>query len=99
MTFGAAYVLVLPGDSAPVIRGYSPRKMTVVYGDDDVWPVAGLEWLGGKRYRLIDSEAVYYLTSNDHDELELSEKDTQVHEAGVCPIVRFRDTLDLDVDV
>lgn len=97
MTFGAAYVLVLPGDSAPVIRGYSPRKMTVVYGDDDVWPVAGLEWLGGKRYRVIDAEAVYYFQSDDHDELRLT--DTKGHDAGVCPIVRFKDTLDLDVDV
>ena len=43
LTFGAAYVVVLPGDPVPVLRGVSPRDMTVAYGDDDVWPVAALE--------------------------------------------------------
>lgn len=99
LTYGAAYVLVLPGDTAPVIRGYSPRKMTVVYGDDDVWPIAGLEHLGGKRWRLIDETHVYYLRGSDGDGLVYEREEE--HGVGMpgAPIVRFRDTIDLDVDV
>lgn len=97
LTFGAAYVIVLPGDPVPVLRGVSPRKMTVAYGDDDLWPVAGLEQRGGKRWRIIDEDAVYTLAGDDSGPLELVK--TEEHGAGVCPIVRFRDTVDLDVDV
>lgn len=97
LTFGAAYVVVLPGTPEPVIRGVSPRDMTVVYGDDDVWPVAALWRLGGKRWRLIDESNVYLMRGDEGGELELV--DTRAHDAGVCPIVRFRDTVDLDVEV
>ncbi len=96
LTFGSSYVVVLPGKPAPVVRGVSPRDMTVVYGDDDVWPVAALWCLGGKRYRLLDGEAVYELRK-ERAGLRLLE--TKEHGAGVTPVVRFRDTVDLDVDV
>jgi hypothetical protein len=41
--YGSAYVTVLPGDPAPVIRGYSPREMTVLPDQDD--PDAEWPWL------------------------------------------------------
>jgi len=97
LTYGAAYVVVLPGTTAPVMRGVSPRDMTVAYGDDDEWPVAGLERRRSGLWRLIDDSAVYTLRGSDDGELELIREET--HDAGVCPIVRFRDTVDLDVDV
>lgn len=96
LTFGAAYVVILPGDPAPVIRGASPRDLTAVYGDDDVWPVAALWHRGGKRWRLIDDQAVYEL-HKEGDRLRLVENGE--HGLGVCPVVRFRDTVDLDVEV
>lgn len=97
LTFGAAYVVVLPGKPEPVIRGVSPRDMTVLYGDDDVWPVAGLWRMRSNRWRLVDETAVYTLTGQEGERLELV--NTQEHGAGVCPIIRFRDTIDLDCDV
>jgi hypothetical protein len=97
LTYGAAYVVVLPGDPVPVVRGVSPRKMTVGYGDDDQWPLAGLEQRRGKRWRLIDSTSVYEFEGEDNGELTF--KRAYDHNAGVCPIVRFRDTMDLDVEV
>jgi SPP1 Gp6-like portal protein len=97
LTYGAAYVVVLPGDPVPVVRGVSPRKMTVGYGDDDQWPVAGLEQRRNKKWRLIDATSIYEFKGDDGGELEFL--GAQDHGAGVTPIVRFRDTLDLDVDV
>lgn len=97
LTYGAAYVVVLPGDPAPVVRGVSPRKMTVGYGDDDQWPVAGLEQRGGKCWRLIDRTSVYELRGEDGGGLTFVS--VSEHGAPNCPIVRFRDTIDLDVDV
>jgi hypothetical protein len=97
LTYGAAYVVVLPGEPVPVVRGVSPRKMTVGYGSDDLWPLAGLEQRGGERWRLIDNECVYELKGSDNGDLTyLSQSE---HGAGVTPIVRVRDTQDLDVDV
>ena len=98
LTFGAAYVVVLPGEPVPVIRGASPRDLTVAYGSDDEWPVAALERRRGGVWRLIDDSAVYTLERRTDDgQFEL--KAVAEHDAGVCPVVRFRDTVDLDVDV
>ena len=63
LAYGASYVTVLPGDPAPVVRGRSPRTLTVAYGEDDVWPVYALERQKGLRgvvtWRLFDEESVY----------------------------------------
>lgn len=99
LSYGAAYTTVLPGTPVPVIRGASPRQITVAYGDDDEWPRAALE----KRrsgWRLIDEEAVYPLRMGDGDKFELAD-DPRLHGATfegeqVCPVVRYRDTDDLD---
>lgn len=98
LTYGASYVVVLPGTPAPVLRGVSPRKLTAVYGDDDVWPLYALEQRDDKRWRLIDETSVYELRGEEAGELT-QVGDPLEHGAGVCPVVRFRDTIDLDVDV
>lgn len=38
--YGTCYATVLPGDTAPVIRGVSPRRMLALYDDpaEDDWP-------------------------------------------------------------
>lgn len=98
LTFGSSYVTVMPGAPAPVIRGVSPTKMTAVYeAADDDWPVYALERRRAllpdtKLYRLYDAEATYWLTYNDKDELIGST--TELHNVGVCPVVRFRPTVD-----
>jgi hypothetical protein len=105
LSFGASYVTVLPGrvrgGDMPVIRGASPRKLTVAYGMDDDWPEAALQQITEKRWRLIDSTHVYELTRGDGDTFELDPTDIREHGAtydgeAVCPVVRFRDTDDLD---
>lgn len=99
MSFGAAYITVLPGEPLPVMRGASPRQLTVAFGDDDDWPAAALEKRRGNRWRLIDNEAVYELGDSD-GELNLA-ADPALHGAvvdgdPVTPVIRFRDTDDLD---
>lgn len=100
IAYGVSYVTVLPGDPTPVIRGYSPRFMTALYGDDPDWPLWALaaepngdRWM----YRLYDAEAVHYLESDANgDGLALNE--TREHGVGVTPVVRFRNRIDLDED-
>lgn len=99
LSFGASYATVLPGEPMPVIRGASPRHLTVAYGDDDMWPVFALEKRRGNRWRLFDEENVYSLTQQDSDQFVF--RDVSPHGATffgepVCPVVRFRDTDDLD---
>lgn len=95
LAYGAGYVTVLPGDPVPVIRGASPRDLTAAYGDDDDWPVYALQRMRSGRWRLFDAEAVYTFEQTDPgDRLTLVAID--MHAAGVTPVVRFRDTEDLD---
>jgi hypothetical protein len=100
LSFGASYVTVLPGEPVAVLRGASPRQITVAYGADDDWPAAALERRRGNRWRLIDAEAVYELRGGDVSEL-VAVGEPATHGAmsegePVCPVVRFRDTDDLD---
>jgi hypothetical protein len=100
LSFGASYNVILPGEPVPVMRGASPRHLTVAYGDDDDWPRAALEKRRNGRWRLIDETSVYELRGADGDTLEVS-GDPMAHDARadgqpVCPVVRFRDTDDLD---
>jgi hypothetical protein len=101
LSYGASYAIVLPGDPVPVIRGAGPRQVTVAYGDDDDWPRAALWKRRGDRWRLIDDEAVYELTKSGSGGFELQVDGIRPHEATydgapVCPVVRYRDTDDLD---
>lgn len=102
ITFGASYVTVLPGDPVAVLRGASPRKMTVAYGEDDEWPIAALESVGNGRWRLFDDEAVYRLGTtqgNNSRESSFELISTNEHGMGVCPVVRYLFTDDLDQPV
>lgn len=97
VAYGAAYAIVLPGDPVPVIRGVSPRHLTAVYGDDPDWPEFALEYRGQRMWRLYDDQAVYTLRSNNRQS-EFDLLDTNVHNAGVTPVVRYLDEDDLDAD-
>jgi hypothetical protein len=100
LAYGAAYVSVLPGDTSPVMRGFSPRKATCFYGSDDLWPRYALETrprLGDKNvYRLFDDEAAYTFIEDTAGPRVIGAP--QVHGLGVTPFVRFRNLLDLDDD-
>lgn len=98
LDYGATYAPVLPGTPVPVMRGVSPRNLTAAYGDDDQWPRFALQ----KRksdWRLIDDQAVYFLTQDGEDSFTCSGHDVHgavMDSAPVCPVVRYRDTDDLD---
>lgn len=100
--YGAGYLTVLPGDPVPVMRGVSPRNMTAVYGEDPDWPIWVLEKREtdvGSLWRLFDDEAVYWVGEEPVDNAgttQMTFLSSEVHGAGVCPVVRFPDVEDLD---
>jgi hypothetical protein len=104
-TYGAAYATVLPGVPWPVVRGVSPRKMTVVYGSDDLWPQYALESKrtdDGELWRLFDEDHSYWVGEerrSDFGERQLSFVGSEEHGSGVVPVVRFLPEVDLDGDV
>src|ERR1044072_5302077 len=106
LSYGAAYGYALPGTPLPVIRGASPRGMTDGYCDDDERPEYALlrrrsAESGKPLYRLIDDTYVWYVRTDTHGEsLEIA-SDPLIHGARVdgmpvCPVVRYRETDDLD---
>ena len=107
IAFGAAYLVVLPGDPVPVWRPVSPRRMSAVYNDrlNDEWPMYALEawqeWSrdgnGTARFRLYDDEAVYEFEGSRGQAAELT--GVEMHNTGFCPVVRYAGDMDLDGNV
>lgn len=110
LAYGLAYTTVLPGtdqvtgDSMPVIRGHSPRRMMAFYEDvvDDVWPEYALRCdpmkvngNPGYRIRLYDDQLVHTLTSSSSGDA-ISYVGSAAHELGICPVVRYANNLDLE---
>lgn len=95
--YGAAYVIVLPGDPLPVIRPVSPRNLTAAYGEDPDWPMLALQPLGRNLWRLFDETHTYYLKRTNLEDWEFVESRVHGFEVG-APIVRFLDEEDLDAD-
>lgn len=114
ISYGAAYLVILPGEPVPVWRPVSARRMRAMYADriNDEWPELALEeWFEGtpqgfrRRFRLYDSEQVYELAG---DVVAMPPNVDQVmgrpteflgwstHGTGVCPVVRFSGSSDLD---
>lgn len=107
LAYGYSFLTVLPGfdpltrQPQAVMRGVSPRKMFAVYEDpaEDDWPQYALRILERKNdeclARLYDTDAVHTLKiANDGEATYLGEP--MIHEAGVCPVVRYTNMLDLD---
>jgi hypothetical protein len=99
LSYGAAYVIVLPGDPVSVIRGASPRKLTAVYGDDDDWPELALEERRSAKkdvalYRLYDAQNAYWVEVDSKGIASIA--NTQEHGAGYVPVVRFVNEIDDD---
>lgn len=103
--YGLAFTTVLPGRDSrgprSVIRGVSPRKMIAVYADpaEDDWPMyaARFEKATDSTYmvRLYDDEAEHFIKIGAAgDEVEYIEH--RIHGAGVAPVVRYSNKLDLD---
>lgn len=103
--YGTAYTVVLPGrDSAgprSVIRGVSPRKMVAVYADaaEDDWPLyaARFERASESTFmvRVYEDDVEHFVSLGASGEgpeyIEYRE-----HDAGVVPVIRYSNMLDLD---
>lgn len=98
--YGVSYAVVEPGEQFPVIRGVSPRHITVLYGEDEDWPVWALQRLDNNGlYRLIDDEAFYYVQLGGEASGRADEFiDARRHGSPVTPVVRYLDEHDLDAD-
>ena len=96
LAYGTAYTLVLPGDPVPVLEPKSPRQLHALYSvKDRVWPKFALERRDDSTYRLFDESNVYTFTDLQAGTATVTAN--EVHGAGVCPVVRFRERIDLDI--
>lgn len=107
LAYGYAFLTVLPGEdpmtgeSQAVMRGVSPRKMYAVWDDpaEDDWPQYALRILErkGDSYlaRIYDSTAVHTVRIDGDGETTYLDTPS-IHDAGVCPVVRYANMLDLD---
>ena len=111
--YGLAYVVGLPGRLAdqpmPLITPKSPRRLTAFYADpvEDEWPELAIEVkvesvAPGKRQRVVllyDDQYRYRLTGNvDSGRLQLDTDAVMEHGLGVCPVIRYLGSDDLDGD-
>jgi len=109
LAYGWSFGKVLPGEdpvtgrSMSVIRGVSPRKMFALWDDvsEDDWPQYTMQIIetvksGAMLVRVLDDTAEHELRidtgGTDIDYLG----QRGVHDAGVCPVVRFANMLDLE---
>lgn len=101
IAYGVSFVTVLPGEPVPVIRAVSPRRMTVVYGENDTWPMWALEQRrsavkGATLYRLFDDTHTYWVSVGDGGTEYVSD---EAHELGHVPVVRHRDAGEDDDEI
>jgi hypothetical protein len=109
LAYGWSFGKVLPGEdpvtgrSMSVIRGVSARKMFALWNDpaEDDWPQYTMQVIEATRdgemlVRVLDDTAEHELridsVGTDIDYLGRK----GVHDAGVCPVVRFSNMLDLE---
>lgn len=107
LQFGAAYATILPGNTSPVIKGYSPRSMTAIYQDPDIddWPMMALD-VNGPMLRLFDETHVYRLGLENYPVSGLGAYsqftppipdwafiEASPHGLDFCPVARFRDRM------
>lgn len=99
LEYGVSYVLVLPGDPAPLIRPLSPTRTLAWYADpDDEWPMYGLvvsgrDTGGAKLFRVYDQTSTYTLRI-EQEGAKPQLVFVEDHNLGVTPLVRFRDRMD-----
>lgn len=110
LAYGLSYMTVLPGEDPitrepiPRMRGVSPRRMISVYQDpaEDDWPAFAMrvepaKIKGAKGYVLrVYDEGEQHRFECDGFGTGLTYITTERHDAGVCPVVRFANQLDLE---
>lgn len=106
LAHGMAFVTVLPGEDhqgrpTSVLRGSSLRNTYAEYDDlaVDDWPRHAMRVVPGpnSQVRVLDDVAVYELTvGGAGTAVDIKFVGGREHEAGVCPVVRYANALDLD---
>lgn len=112
LAYGYAYATALPGEDPitkepmPVLRGVSPRKMWAVYEDpaEDDFPKYAMRVMrnsdSSRTIRVYDEKYVYTLVeaknADPGSEPWALQGEPLVHGAGVTPVVRYCNQLDLD---
>lgn len=107
LTYGYSFVKVLPGEDfrgepMSVMKGVSPRKMWAVYEDPavDDWPMFAMQVEAQPRnsnlIRVYDEKFEYFLSTEGTEGSKFEFIEARVHGAGVPPIVRYTNQLDLD---
>jgi hypothetical protein len=109
LAYGWSFAKVLPGTDPvtgrdmSVIRGVSPRRMYALWEDpaEDDWPQFTMQIVESSRngamlVKVLDDTAEHELridaAGGEIDYLG----DPRIHDAGVCPVVRFANMLDLE---
>ena len=109
LAYGYSFVRVLPGvdpltgQPQSVIRGVSPRKMFALWEDpaEDDWPTYTLQVVERKGHdewlvKVLDDTAQHTLTVEESGTKVTYMGVPEIHDAGVCPVVRYANMLDLD---
>jgi len=109
LAYGYAFVRVLPGEdpvtgrAQSVIRGVFLRKMYALWEDpaEDDWPQYTLQVVERKGYdeylvKVLDDTAQHTLLVEESGTKVSYLDQPEIHDAGVCPVVRYANMLDLD---
>lgn len=97
--YGYGYMVATAGMPLPVIRPLSPRRMTALYDDDMDWPVYALERRKIQdRFRLYDETFVYEMGYDPKAKAFGILGTPAEHGSEYCPVVRYNDVEDLDLD-
>ncbi|MDN5931054.1 MAG: phage portal protein [Pseudonocardia sp.] len=108
LAYGYSFMKVLPGvdpmtgDAQSVMRGVSPRKMFALWDDpaEDDWPQYAMQVVESSRsshlVRVYDEMAEHTLRVEDTGSKVEYQGGPKMHGAGVCPMVRYSNMLDLD---
>lgn len=97
--YGYSYMVVTAGEPVPVMKAMSARRMTAMYADDSDWPELALQ--RGRRpnsFRLYDSEHVYELGFDKERKKFTVLGEPALHGSEYCPVIRYQDVEDLDLD-
>lgn len=108
LAYGYSFVTVLPGEDPmtglpqSVMRGVSPRKMYAAWEDpaEDDWPQYAMRVVETKGDRhlvkLFDDTAVWSMSIEETGTKIEMVGEPELHNVGVCPVVRYANMLDLD---
>lgn len=95
-------------ESMPSLRPVSALRMLAAYDDEviDEWPRFAIETSVGRNYegkraftvRFYDDNQIHTFQADDSNFTRLEHTGTEDHETGFCPVVRYRNIIDLDGD-